>query len=158
MALVHEDEIAPLEGFYRHAYAAAALFFHQFGDFDDLDHVPAAAPQVAGVQVEAPRRDAGSGQFGQMLLAQALVGGDEQDVVQRFGVVVQELVIVEVEKQRFAAAGGHPVGQFGQVVLVKGASCGSTGRRRALRSCTKAFRSASSCARWLNRRSRKISV
>jgi hypothetical protein len=55
-----------------------------------------------------------------VLLAQAFVGRDEQDVVYRCAVVVQELVVVQVEDERLAAAGRHPVGQFGQVVFGEG--------------------------------------
>jgi len=67
------------------------------------------------VEVEAPGRNAGGLQFSQVLFAQTLIGCDQQDVVQRFPVVVQKLMVIQVQNQGLATAGGHPVSQFGQV-------------------------------------------
>ncbi len=120
MALVHEDQVAALEGLHRHADPAAALLLYQFSDLNDLHGVGCAPPQAAVVQVESPRRDAGGGKFGQVLFAQALVGRDEQDVIQRLRVVAQKLMVVQMQNQRLAAAGGHPVGQFAQIGFGEG--------------------------------------
>ena len=120
MAFVHEDQIVALERFHRHAQAAALLHFRELGD---LDHAHGAFvplfPHAAFAQVEAAAGNGGIGHVRQMLLAQALVGSDQQDAVQRAampGVVVQELVVVEVQQQRLAAAGSDPERQLAQIV------------------------------------------
>ena len=111
---VHQDQVASLEGFHRHADAAAALLLHQFGDLDHLHHIAAGCPQSPGIQVETPRRYAGGGQIVQVLVAQPLVGRDEQDVIERIAIVVEKLADVEVQQQRLAAARRHPEGQLVQ--------------------------------------------
>lgn len=120
MTLVHKDEVAALERFHRDAHAAAALFLNEFGYFDHEYGVWVVAPKITRVNVKMSRRNARSGQFLDVLFAQALVRRDEQNVVQRPAVVVQKLVVVQVQEQGLAAAGRHPIGQFGQIVLGEG--------------------------------------
>ena len=73
--------------------------------------------QTALVQVEPPGRNARGRHLRHVLIAQALVGRDQQDVVQGPVVVVQELPVVDMHDERLAAAGRHPEGQLLQVRL-----------------------------------------
>lgn len=120
MPFVHKDQITTLEDLHWHANPTTALFFYQFSDFDNLHGVFIVAPQAAVVEVEAAGRNAGSGKFCQVLLAQALVGRDQEDVVERLLVVMQELIVVKVQDQRLAATRSHPVSQLGQVDFSEG--------------------------------------
>src|SRR5690606_6769188 len=116
----HKDQIAALEGLHWHANPTTALFFYQFSDFDNLYGVFTVAPQAAVVEVEAAGGNTGSSKFGQVLLAQALVGRDQKDVIERLLVVMQELIVVKMQNQRLAATRSHPVSQLGQVGFGEG--------------------------------------
>ena len=122
VALVHEDQVVALERLHRHGEAAAFLHLRELGDFDDAHRVRLrAGQQVALAQIEAAAGDAGEAHRRQVLFAQALVGRDQQDAVERLAVgrvvvVTQKLVVVEVQQQRLAAAGGDPERQLAQVV------------------------------------------
>ena len=59
------------------------------------------------------------GHFGHVLFGETLVGRDEQNIVERCGVVVEKLAVVQVQDERFAAARGHPEGEFFQVGFVE---------------------------------------
>ena len=115
VALVHEDQVVALEGLHGHAHAAAALFLHQFGNLDDPDRVFPIHHQTALVQIEPPGRNIRGGHLHHVLIAQSLVRRDQQDVVQRQVVIVQELAVVDMHDQRLTAAGRHPECQLLQV-------------------------------------------
>src|SRR3972149_3408367 len=47
-----------------------------------------------------------------MLLRESFAGSNEQDIVQRFVVIVQKLPVIEVHENCLSAAGCHPEGEF----------------------------------------------
>ena len=57
-----------------------------------------------------------------MLARHGLIGGDEENVIEADAVwscvIMRELEVVEVEDEGLAAAGGHPEGEFTDIVLI----------------------------------------
>jgi len=118
--LVHENQVVTLERLDRNAHAATALLLNQLGDFDDADDIPPAQPQATLFETETRAGHRGSFHLRDVLFTEPFIGCNEQDVVQGPAVIVKKLPVVEMHDQRLAAAGGHPEGEFGQILRDKG--------------------------------------
>ena len=115
VSFIHENQVVALKGFHRYAVALAPLLHHQLGNLGDF-HSPGSVQQTGPlVEVETFGGYVGCPQFLKVLPAQPFVGRDQQDVVQRLAVMVQELPVVQVQQQRLAAARGHPERHLPQV-------------------------------------------
>ena len=105
-------------------------------------------PQQAAVfvEVKALRRNTGRLQFVQVLLAQSFIRRNQQNVVQRFPVVVEKLAVVQVQQQRLA---GCPVAiqnaSLDRSAATNGRVC-SLALRFALRCWTNSFNERSKAA------------
>ena len=113
VAFVDQHQIVALEGIDGDGLVAHLVL--ELVDVEDLDRLP--GEQSASVLVEQLRRDARRLELAQVLLAQPLVGREQDDAVQLappavFLQVVLVLKDVGVHQQRLAAAGGAPVGEL----------------------------------------------
>ena len=123
MAFVHEDKIFCVEAGDVNGDALSFLLFSKFVDIDDLDHGRSNCRcKETAPGLERFGGDPAPCKFGEVLAGHRLVGGNEEDIIEADAVwssiVIRKLEIIEMKDERLAAAGGHPEGEFAEIILI----------------------------------------